>query len=284
MARAICLTFLILSLSLLIAGKQSSYGNIQGRLDTAEILKTVKDTSWQQSKDMPQEQLELGIPVAREVIQPIAPWILWLFFGQFLSIALARYLFPPLMNTLSRNITNYNIAWQSFRHSEQEPTAVDMILRINALITIAFMGVFSLVYYLEYAFSWQMVSAVAAVAVVFYMFRKLVMQLIGGIFRFGEVLRFTNFYSDYLIKGVGIVSFPLLLVYLFSSGIVQQMAIYLFILALAIFILLRFLRGLKAGWSLFLGSAFHFILYICTLEIIPLLLICKLFVMYFGSM
>lgn len=227
--------------------------------------------------------LEMGLPVARELTEPIETWLLWMLLVQLLGLGMVRYLFPPLVPQLVRTITNYNIALQRFRHSDKEPAAVDLILRVNALVTFSLMISLSLQFYFAFPFGWQPVTIVGIFLLAFYFFRKLIKYLVGSIFRFGEELSFVNFYSDYLIKGLGMASYPLLILFLFGSTIFQYGAFYLFILILIIFIIARFLRGLKAGTSLILGSSFHFILYICTLEIMPILLICKLFVMYYGS-
>lgn len=243
--------------------------------DTAMAAQPLEQVS-QQNGD-----LREGAPIDPLLVNPIEDWLLWLYLGQFLAIGVVKFLFPPLLQQLGRNIINFNIAFQSYRYRESEPTAIDLVLRINALLTFALMISFSLQHWFGLQPDWELLGTVAVFFIAFYFFRKLVNVLFGSIFSFGEVLNFTNFYSDYLIKGIGIAGFPFLWVFSFGSGFIQEITFYIFILLLGTFVIVRFLRGLKAGAPLFLGNGFHFILYICTLEIIPLLLICKVFAIHY---
>lgn len=93
--------------------------------------------------------------------------------------------------------------------------------------------------------------------------------------------KFTEYYYNVFIynKIYGIILFPLILTIPFTSNIISAILIKAAIVIFIILYLFRLLRGIQISIQIRL-SFFYLFLYLCTLEIIPILIIYKLVTTY----
>lgn len=77
---------------------------------------------------------------------------------------------------------------------------------------------------------------------------------------------------------LGISLLPVNIFAAFSSSVIAGIFIYIGIFLLGLFYVFRLFRGFLSTYSYFISSIFHFFLYLCAFEILPLLILYRFFV------
>ncbi len=119
---------------------------------------------------------------------------------------------------------------------------------------------------------WVLFMVILGICIMLYVLKILAMQFTGTVFKT------TRLVHDYLVNNMifnvvtGIILFPAVMVSLYIND-----PVYIWISCGIVTILLvyRFIRGFIIGLSNTKYSVFYLFLYLCTLEILPLLLIYK---------
>ena len=110
---------------------------------------------------------------------------------------------------------------------------------------------------------------------VFFLIKTLVIHLLGYIFILKSLAQLSIDFSFLFDRALGITLFPVI-VFMFFSSISASVTLYIISLGIMLFFLL-----IKMYWILKIGivsfglSKYYLFLYLCTLEILPLLLIIK---------
>lgn len=112
-----------------------------------------------------------------------------------------------------------------------------------------------------------------------YFLKYATMTFIGQVFRFGHYTGFYNFDIFYTHKWVGLILLPASLTILFAVPWLTAPAIYICLALAALLILYRVSKGLVNAWPLIQHRPFHFLLYLCALEIAPIFLLFRAFQM-----
>jgi hypothetical protein len=106
--------------------------------------------------------------------------------------------------------------------------------------------------------------------------RTLLVYLLAWVFPFGGELRFFQFNLLNAVKIAGLILYPLLLVLWFAPEPLNRIAFYAAVcIVLSGFLWLVF-KGFAIAKSYWLGYPLHFMLYLCALEIAPVLMLSKL--------
>jgi len=117
---------------------------------------------------------------------------------------------------------------------------------------------------------------ITAVCSMFFVLNRLFSRITGFVFDFGKQTMEYLFYLGNMLKMVGIVFLFLSLLFFFISKDKQSIIIYPSILIIGIVYLVKTLRIFKIFYRNKL-SLYYFILYFCALEIIPIILLIKIF-------
>ena len=110
---------------------------------------------------------------------------------------------------------------------------------------------------------------------VFFLIKTLVIHLLGYIFILKSLAQLSIDFSFLFDRALGVTLFPVI-VFMFFSSISTSVTLYIISLGIMLFFLL-----IKMYWILKIGivsfglSKYYLFLYLCTLEILPLLLIIK---------
>ena len=110
---------------------------------------------------------------------------------------------------------------------------------------------------------------------VVFLIKTLVIHLLGYIFILKSLAKLSIYFSFLFDRALGITLFPVI-VFMFFSSISTSVTLYIISLGIMLFFLL-----IKMYWILKIGivsfglSKYYLFLYLCTLEILPLLLIIK---------
>ena len=109
----------------------------------------------------------------------------------------------------------------------------------------------------------------------FFLFKLLIIRFLGFLFKSKDLAKLTVFFSFLFDKTLGFILSPLVLVvcfFLFDiTSVVLVIAFFLFLVLLAV----KLFWLWKIGSGLFGISRVYIFLYLCTLEIFPLLLVAR---------
>ena len=107
----------------------------------------------------------------------------------------------------------------------------------------------------------------------FLFFKKILIVILGNIFKMRDVARLGVFFSFLFDRFLAITIFPFLVILYFFSFDINSVLIINYIFLSVIF--LKIISLWRIGTKSFGFSQVYIFLYLCSIEIIPLLLLCK---------
>ncbi len=118
-------------------------------------------------------------------------------------------------------------------------------------------------------------------AVAAFLFKHLMLSIVGTLFSLENEVRKYNFLIVIFncVLGLFLVPFNLFIAFSAKSGSQQLLLVFWMLGLVAIFYAYRSLRASAIGAKFLTQSPFHFLLYFCTVEIAPVLLLVKLALM-----
>lgn len=130
---------------------------------------------------------------------------------------------------------------------------------------------------------WWLILYSTAILIAIYLVKFLFLRFAGWVFNTKnatEAYIFIVFLSN---KIIGIVLLPFLMVLAFTGGQVAQVALIISLALIAAALLYRYLVSLTTIRNDLNINPLHFFLYLCTIEVLPLLLIYKAAFNYIGT-
>ena len=106
--------------------------------------------------------------------------------------------------------------------------------------------------------------------------RHILLKVIAAIFPFFKELNIYDFTITIFDQALGMILVPFVVFIAFAPSTVQNLAMYLAIGVIGILYTYRSFRGLTIAAKYIIEHRFHFLLYLCTVEIAPLLILIKL--------
>jgi hypothetical protein len=104
------------------------------------------------------------------------------------------------------------------------------------------------------------------------------MKFTALVFPFKNEVNQYNFNFFLAQKTVGVILIPVNLFIAYSPGYLQSVIIVLALIMIAAFMIWILLKGLEISRNLLQHDAFHYFIYICTLEIAPVCILVKVVV------
>ncbi len=111
----------------------------------------------------------------------------------------------------------------------------------------------------------------------YYLFNEITILLAGFLFGSSKQALQHAKTGSYLIYVLGILLTPILIIYFFTAEVVL---LYIAVASVVMAVLFKWILLLRNSYSLNHYTPFHIILYLCGLEIIPIMLLIKLGMMY----
>lgn len=206
-------------------------------------------------------------------------WLFIIFMVQILLLVTVRLVFEKNIFEQMRAFTNLNIAQQLQRDQETSLPFSDVVLNLSGFMSVAVL-VFLSVLYFE---GWDDAQRVSYFGYLFvfssclFVAKYLIMKATAVVFPFKDVMNLYNFSFFLNHQLIGVVLIPLNMIIAYAvGGIAYYVMIGTWILVGLSFILLA-IKGLVMSRSYWMRYNFHFIVYICSLEIAPLLILYKVF-------
>jgi len=172
---------------------------------------------------------------------------------------------------------NLNLAQQLFREQESRAPVSSFLLLLVFTITIAVFGQVALAANYSRDTGIEQLLLLFFGAMVVLGLKQVLYRLVAGLFPFGETVRFFSFNFFLILKMAGIALLPLLFIAAFAALPVAKLAYYGAIGLLGLAVLLLAYRGFKMGKGYLYLRKYHFLMYLCALEIAPVFLIVKAF-------
>jgi hypothetical protein len=120
----------------------------------------------------------------------------------------------------------------------------------------------------------------AALLAILYLFKFLILKIIGWIFNIGRAVETYLFVVFMTNKIIGIFLLPFLVLISFSGPVITQISVTISMIMISFFYIYRFIASYGTLRKEIKISGLHFFLYLCAFEIAPLLLIYKALVNY----
>ena len=130
---------------------------------------------------------------------------------------------------------------------------------------------------------WQGYGYVALFFTILYLGKYLFLEIAGLIFNTRELVKSYIFVVFMVNKVLGFLLVPFVLILAFARPIFYEVAIYGAAGVSFLLLLYRYLFSITSVRNKLQLSSFHFFLYLCAFEILPLLILYKLVVQYFGG-
>ena len=239
-------------------------------LQTKSSAETPKTTEVQEIRELP----------VQKAVQHSYDWITYLIVAAFLLMGWARLFYRKFFVALLKSFNSYNYAYTLFYGKSSLTARASILLNLVFFITTGIF-LFQYLYFYDAALPLEKPYIQLLLLIGFFMawytWNYLATQAIGFIFlrqeSFQEYLHNYNLYR----KMIGFSLLPIILVLQFIAPAYEYIFLLTGIIVFGIIYFAHILRGVQ----IFLRkkvSIFYLILYLCALEILPLIVLYKLFI------
>ncbi len=198
-------------------------------------------------------------------------------------LAVLNTVFKTDLRNSFKAFTNENIL--KLLHREQKDVAKGPFLLLYLFYVIC-MGLF--LFLLGNYFDvlprgkWMMLLCIVLVGII-WVARHLLLYIIGSIFPFSKEISLYSYTISVFNHVLGVIVLPLVIFMAFSPEKMRFISIYIALVVIAVVYLYRIFRGLIIANKFLSLHKFHFFIYLCTVEIAPVVLLIKL-ITNWGSM
>jgi len=200
-----------------------------------------------------------------------------------LMLAYVTWIVSTFHKQLRENITvliNNNLGQQIYRDREFSANIFKLITFINfAVLTGIFLYLAAGYFGVELVFGSMVPDMALCIGVVFvaYLLKGLVYRIADGLYQFGPAIWFFRFNSlvTYQLLGIGLL--PMVILSVFAKPPLNGWALTATIVLILFGLFVRLVKGISVVGMLKGFRFLYFLLYICALEIAPVLLVYKVF-------
>ncbi|MBA3649287.1 MAG: DUF4271 domain-containing protein [Chitinophagales bacterium] len=211
-------------------------------------------------------------------------WKFYLSMFLLALLALIRVVYDKEFDDLRSSFRNWSMRPQIIRELGTGISFGTVLLNFFSVLVIAFY-VYLLLHRFNLSFAASdgvMVITVSIVTPILFSSRYLLLKSAASLLPFRKEITLFNFYELQINRIMGVILFPLVVLIAFSKDMISDYTWYVSYLVVLTFILMRYLKGLNIGIQYLGKYTFHFLLYICALEIAPILIIIRL-IKNFGA-
>lgn len=200
------------------------------------------------------------------------------------SVGLFRQVHPLYFRNVFKAFTNATLSSRQLRDQLQQNHIPGIVLDILFFCSTAFFLVQAASYaqvalWLQQYDLLLLLMVMTIIVAFVYLVRFLLLKMAGWVFQIPDIISAYIFNIALFNRILGILFIPFTIIITFGSGFWVQMAFVLILLIAFLFYLFRFVRSRQVFGHFLRFSKFHFILYLCASEIIPLAIIIKVIAM-----
>lgn len=227
------------------------------------------------------EQIELIIE--ERIPDRRKSWVFYVILFQLILVSTVKWFFPTNIITALKSFANLNLAAYQFREERGESSVFKILLNINFLLSLGLMSVNAIDYF-EYNPPLKLFASffliVLFISFVF-LLKYLQYLILAVVFPLIHISQFFQFIFFGLMRVLGVVLIPVNLVLYYSLQEIPSTLFYIAVNLLFVFFFFLIIKGLSISRSLIMNNKVHFFLYICTLEIVPAVLLVKFLSAFF---
>ncbi|MCW3124586.1 MAG: hypothetical protein JWO03_244 [Bacteroidetes bacterium] len=181
-------------------------------------------------------------------------------------------------NDLFRSFISSNIALQIVRSSREDISLSSFLMNGIFVIAVSVYTRFIILHFYPYSVLQNNFSIVILIFLFtfFFVAKYALLRYIGNIFDISSFVDEYLFNISAIVRTIGISMIPILFMLYASS---EKYFVFIFIaslLVLCIGVVMIVIRGLSTSYKLMYSSVYHFLIYICVGEILPIFLFFKL--------
>lgn len=223
-----------------------------------------------------ESELENGIE--RTFNGPSDSWLFVLLGFLTLYIGVQRLVSYGEFRKRLRSMMNLRLADQYYREEDNEGRISRLLYDAWYLMAFSAAFYFICMYFIadvQEVSGWALFAVITSAVLVLYVLKRLLNVVLSGLFEFSDMLGRFQFHDHVQLYVLSLLLVPLLWLAGFGSEWVRNLASMGIMSVVAVSILLRYVRGIALVFPQIRGFGFSFILYICTLEIAPVLALVK---------
>ena len=239
----------------------------------------IEESSWQSQAQQVyfSKKEEASMPEYSHALRP--DWLLGVIIICLILIAWLKLFYNKFINQIIQSLTNFQLSAKLFRDQNIFTRRVSFVLNLNFVLAISvyiylFFGNFNIIPFKYSDFTSLLIYIGTITAVL--LLRYIVLNLVGYIFQ--KQREFQEYLHEILMiyKNLGIFLIPII----FGIAYIHEdVRIYLFYLG-GLMIFCAFIIRIVKGFKILINKdvlIFYLILYLCTLEILPFLILYRFF-------
>ena len=218
-------------------------------------------------------------PVSHNINRELTPdWVLYFSLGFLLILAWLRLIYTKFIVNIFSATVNYQLAQKVFREAGIVQWRISLFLNVFYFLSTGIF-LYLVIDYFEYypaeLAGLKLLGGIYGFLMAYSLFRFIILKATGKVFNKSTLFNEAIFHNLLFNKITGVVVLPFILLIAYTRGIYQDISIYAGLASLVGLYFMRFIR-----MFIFVKKSnvllFYFILYLCTLEIMPVLVIIKL--------
>ncbi|MGB1205400.1 MAG: DUF4271 domain-containing protein [Chitinophagales bacterium] len=196
----------------------------------------------------------------------------------FLFLIVTRQIFTTYIDKMYKSFFNANLAKQFFNDFSHNNPLLNVLLHLNIVLVLSTFVYLSMRFFnkLHTVDNQQLMLIIFFATAVYIAIRRLLLGFSAFILPVKESIQFYIFNLKLLNNMLVVVLLPFLILLAFANDTLAYFAYYTILLILFAFILYLLRRGSIIGKDYIIFHKFHFFLYLCTFEIVPLLILYKI--------
>lgn len=203
-------------------------------------------------------------------------FLFWVFFGLLLIFSSIYGISKVRLGQVYNSFLNENFLRQSHRYNQGNFSVVYLLLYILAIINFAVL-LYLIANYFGANLPNDFFFLLKLIGIVLALFggKHLVLSLVGAIFPVNKEISLYSF--TIMIFGIllGMLVFILNIIIAYGPESIVKLSVYSALGAIIAIYLFRTIRGLSIGSKYLVLHKFHFFIYLCTVEILPVVILIK---------
>jgi hypothetical protein len=205
-------------------------------------------------------------------------WIFFVLLQLLIVLTILKLAFHNDFENLFKVFTNPNLASQIGRNTKDDITLSSVLMSTIFVTTISIFTRFVLLHFYPYSVLRNNFSIVILIFLFtfFSIAKYALLKYIGNIFEIASTVDEYLFNLSAITRTIGISMIPILFMLYASSEKYFNFIIIISIIILLVGLGMVVIRGLSTSYKLMYSSMYHFLIYICVGEILPVFLFIKL--------
>jgi len=211
-------------------------------------------------------------------------WLFYLIVGMVLIYGFVNNMYPQYLQKLFSQFSQSSMRMIQNREQLLNNSVASLLLNLCFILSFSLMA--SLLIYNRHLLPisfWLVYLYICLFFTSLYVGKYICLEIAGAIFSTKELVKTYVFVVFLINKVLGILLLPFILILAFAKPIYFPAAMIGAAGLSVLLFLYRYLFSLTSVRNKLHISSFHFFLYLCAFEILPLMIVYKLVVQYFGG-